>query len=169
MNNQFSQQSRHETILSQGNNNRVMSTHNVNNENPNNNNKKIKCSPLMYNQVIPNPQMNKQYYSSFFLPSYQYQGSNQKPFFRWRGLIFRQRDETFLLEMMTQKKYWWEYHENLCISKTYVLSSPVFHWFIWNQKNGRLSGRSDKIFSDIIGAIWEEKTLWAQKSKYRSI
>ena len=67
----------------------------VNNDNPNNN--EIQRTPIMYNQVTPNPPMNTQTHPSFFPPSYQYQGHNYTPFFWWRG-------QTFLLEKMTQKK-----------------------------------------------------------------
>ena len=53
---------------------------NVNNDNPNNNNIELQKRPVQYNQVIPNPQMSRQFYPSLFLPSHQYQGCNQ-PFF----------------------------------------------------------------------------------------
>ena len=52
--------------------------------NLNNNNNETQKTPLFYNQAFPNPlpPVNKQAHPSLFLPSHQFQGQNQIPFFR---------------------------------------------------------------------------------------
>ena len=71
--------------LQSGNHNQAQTnvnfSSNVKSENPNkNSNIEFQNIPVQYNQVISNPQMNKQFYPSLFLPQHQYQGHNQ-PFF----------------------------------------------------------------------------------------